>query len=71
MRLDPSITVQQALPAGHGGYFSLIEGAVDLNGERLTSGEAVYITCDGFVRTRAEQQSELRLADTLRMRDRA
>ena len=63
-RLDPDVAVEQALPGGHGGYLYLIEGAVDLNGERLTTGDAAYITGDGLVRVRAEQPSELLLVDT-------
>ncbi|MGD9894795.1 MAG: hypothetical protein AB7U18_26225, partial [Dehalococcoidia bacterium] len=66
----PDIAVEQTLPPGHGGYAYLIEGAVELNGERLTTGDAVYITGDGLVRIRAEQPSELLLVDTPLQRER-
>ncbi len=70
-RLDPEVAVEQSLPAGHGGYVYLIEGAVELNGERLTTGDAAYITADGLVRIRAQQPSELLLVDTPLQRERA
>jgi redox-sensitive bicupin YhaK (pirin superfamily) len=62
--LDPEMTVDQPLPAGHGGSIYLIEGAVDLNGERLTSGDAAYLPGDGPVCIRAQATSELLLVDT-------
>lgn len=70
-RLDPDVAVEQMLPPGHGGYAYLIEGAIELNGERLTTGDAAYITGDGLVRIRAEQPSELVVVDTPLQRDRA
>ncbi len=64
-RLDPGVSVEQALPVGHGGYFYLIGGAVDLNGDRLATGDAAYITSDGLLRIHAEQVSELLLVVTV------
>ena len=63
-RLDPGVAVEQTLAVGHGGYLYLIEGGVDLNGERLMTGDAAYLTGDGLVRIRAEARSELLLVDT-------
>jgi redox-sensitive bicupin YhaK (pirin superfamily) len=63
-RLDPGVTVEERLAPGHGGYVYLIEGAADLGGERLVTGDAAYLPGDGLVRVRANQPSELLLVDT-------
>ena len=64
-RLDADVVVDHTLAAGHGGYVYLIDGAIDLNDEGLTTGDAAYITGDGGLRIRARRTSELLLADTV------
>ena len=63
-RLDPGAAVEHALAEGHGGYFYLIEGRVEVNDERLSSGDAAYVLAEGLFRVRAEGASELILVDT-------
>jgi redox-sensitive bicupin YhaK (pirin superfamily) len=63
-RLEPQVSVEQRLTTDHGGYAYLIEGAIDLNGKRLTTGDAAYITGDGAVLIQAQELSELLLVDT-------
>jgi redox-sensitive bicupin YhaK (pirin superfamily) len=65
-RLDPGVAVEHTLPEGHVGYFYLIDGAVELNGERLTRGDAAKIRGDGALRISARDLSELILVDTAR-----
>ncbi len=63
-RLDEGIAVQHPYGDGRGGYFYLIEGAVLLNGERLTTGDAAKVLGGGLLRIQADGTSELLLVDT-------
>ena len=63
-RLDSSVTVEHVFGDGRGGYFYLIEGDVELNGDRLTTGDAAKILGDGLLRVLAQAPSELLLVDT-------
>ncbi|OGO50879.1 MAG: hypothetical protein A2148_07970 [Chloroflexi bacterium RBG_16_68_14] len=63
-RLDPGVTVDHAFRQGRGGYFYLIEGDVELNGEGLTTGDAAKILKQGLLRISARAPSELLLVDT-------
>jgi len=63
-QLDAGASVDHAIGRGHVGYFYLIEGALDLNGERLTTGDAAKVPADGALRMAAHQSSELLLVDT-------
>jgi quercetin 2,3-dioxygenase len=63
-RLDPGATVEDAFGPGRGGYFYLIQGWAEVNGERFSSGDAAYVLAAGLFRVRAEGTSELLLVDT-------
>jgi redox-sensitive bicupin YhaK (pirin superfamily) len=63
-RLDPGIAVEHTFDEGRGGYFYLIEGEVDLNGERLATGDAAKVLGDGLLRIAANATSELLIVDT-------
>jgi redox-sensitive bicupin YhaK (pirin superfamily) len=65
-RLEAGAEVEHAIPEGHVGYFYLIEGAVELNGEQLRTGDAAKILGDGLLRVRATDLAELILVDTAR-----
>jgi len=63
-RLDPRVEVEHVFGEGRGGYFYLIEGEIELNGERLTTGDAAKALGAGRLRVRARETSELLLVDT-------
>jgi redox-sensitive bicupin YhaK (pirin superfamily) len=63
-RLDPGAAVEHTFDGGRGGYFYLIEGDIELNGERLTTGDASKVLGSGLVRIRASEASELIFVDT-------
>ena len=63
-RLDPGATAEHAFGRGRGGYFYLIGGEVEVNGERFSTGDAAYVRADGVFRVQADQTSELILVDT-------
>jgi hypothetical protein len=62
--LDPQVTLEHDFRQGRGGYFYLISGAIELNGERLTTGDAAKVLGEGLLRIRALEPSELILVDT-------
>jgi redox-sensitive bicupin YhaK (pirin superfamily) len=62
--LDAGIVVEHEFSEGRGGYFYLIEGQVELNGERLTTGDAAKVLGEGLLHVQAKGQSELLLVDT-------
>jgi len=69
-RLDAGVTLEhefgQGRSGGHrGGYFYLIQGGIELNGERLTTGDAAKVLGDGLLRIRGLEPSELILVDTI------
>ena len=63
-RLDPGAVVEHVFGEGRGGYFYLIEGAVELNGEKLATGDAAKILGGGLLQVQAGVESELLLVDT-------
>jgi redox-sensitive bicupin YhaK (pirin superfamily) len=63
-RLDPGSVIEHKFGEGRGGYFYLIEGEVELNGKRLTTGDAAKVLGEGLLRVQAQGQSELLLVDT-------
>ena len=63
-RLEPEAAVEHPFGEGRGGYFYLIEGEIELNGERLTTGDAAKVTGAGLLQLRANALSELLLVDT-------
>ncbi len=62
-RLNPGVSVEHPLEEARGAYLSVIEGDVDVNGERMTTGDAVQITEEPQVRITANAASELILVD--------
>jgi hypothetical protein len=62
-RLNPSVTVEHSLEDGRGAYLYVIEGDVEVNGERMTTGDAAQITEEPQVRITASSASELILVD--------
>jgi len=63
-RLDPGVGVEREFGPGRGGYFYLIEGAIELNGERLATGDAAKVLGAGLLEVRATATSELLFVDT-------
>jgi len=63
-RLDAGVTLEHEFGQGRGGYFYLIQGGIELNGGRLTTGDAAKILGEGLLRMRALEPSELILVDT-------
>jgi len=63
-RLDPGVAVEHVFGRGRGGYFYLIEGALDLNEQSLATGDAAKITGAGLLRIAARDTSELLFVDT-------
>jgi quercetin 2,3-dioxygenase len=63
-RLDAGASVEHGFGAGRGGYFYLISGAAEVNGERLSTGDAAYVTGSGQLEVRASDVSELLFVDT-------
>ncbi|MEX2203193.1 MAG: pirin family protein [Actinomycetota bacterium] len=62
-RLNRGVSVEHLLEEGHGVYLHVIEGDVDVNGERMTTGDAAQITEEAQVRITANAVSELILVD--------
>jgi quercetin 2,3-dioxygenase len=62
-RLNPDVSVEHPLEEGRGVYLYVIEGEVDVNGERMTTGDAAQITEEPQVRITANAASELILVD--------
>jgi redox-sensitive bicupin YhaK (pirin superfamily) len=52
-------SVQRYVPPGFGHYFYLISGEVELNGEKLSSGDAAKIRDEEELDVRALEPSEL------------
>jgi hypothetical protein len=63
--LDPQVAVEHEIRQGHGGYFYLVQGVIELNGERLVKGDAAKVLGEGLLGIRALSRSELILVDTV------
>ncbi|MEX0750709.1 MAG: pirin family protein, partial [Dehalococcoidia bacterium] len=63
-KLDPDAGVSHQFDEGRGGYFYLIDGEADVNGERLSTGDAAKITGGGALDVKAAATSELLIVDT-------
>jgi redox-sensitive bicupin YhaK (pirin superfamily) len=63
-RLDGGASLEHLFAAGRGGYVYLIDGDLELNGERLTTGDAAKILDAGALRIGARATSEVILVDT-------
>jgi redox-sensitive bicupin YhaK (pirin superfamily) len=57
--LSAGTTVERDVPAGFGHYFSLIGGGVELNGEKLATGDAAKIRDETSLVVRALEPTEL------------
>jgi redox-sensitive bicupin YhaK (pirin superfamily) len=62
-RLNAGVTVEHALGGGRGAYLYVIEGDVEVNGERMETGSAAQITAEERVGIAATATSELILVD--------
>jgi quercetin 2,3-dioxygenase len=63
-RLDAGAAVEHHFGEGRGGYCYLISGEADVNGERLSTGDAAYVTGAGKIEVVSSGVSELILVDT-------
>ena len=63
-RLDAGAAVEHTFSEGRGGYFYLIDGEADVNGEQLATGDAAKIVGAGALRITASAVSELIIVDT-------
>ena len=64
-RMEPGVELEHTFSEGRGGYFYLIEGALELNGERLTKGDAAKVLGAGRLSLKAGETSELIVVDTI------
>jgi quercetin 2,3-dioxygenase len=62
-RLEPGFEVTHDIAAGRGVYAYLIDGHAKFGGEELATGDAVKVTDQDALVTRAEEASELILVD--------
>jgi redox-sensitive bicupin YhaK (pirin superfamily) len=62
-RLNGGSSVEHHVAEGRGAYLYVIEGDVDVNGERMRTGDAAQITDERTVRVSANAPSELILVD--------
>jgi len=62
-RLNPGVTVQHALAPGRGVYLYVIEGDAEVNGERVTTGDAAQITDEVTIGISATEVTETILVD--------
>jgi hypothetical protein len=63
-RLDAGVAVEHVFGTGRGGYFYLIEGEAEVNGERLATRDAAKVLGAGRLAIRASTTSELIFVDT-------
>ncbi len=63
-RLSAGTQIEHEIGDGRGGYFYVIDGAVDVNGETMSKGDAAKITGSGSLVVMANAISELILVDT-------
>jgi quercetin 2,3-dioxygenase len=62
-RVNAGVEVAHDLGAGRGLYLYLIEGAADVAGERMTTGDAAEFWDEAAVLVRAEETTELIAVD--------
>jgi redox-sensitive bicupin YhaK (pirin superfamily) len=58
-RLEPGVALDHPIAAGHGLYLYVVEGSIELDGRRLTSGDSAEIEEAPGVHIAAETLSEL------------
>jgi redox-sensitive bicupin YhaK (pirin superfamily) len=64
-RLEDGRSLSRVIAPDHGGYFYLIQGRLDLNGDSLASGDAAYIRDAGRLTIEAGTTSEIILVETI------
>ena len=57
--MDRGLSLEHQIPAGMGVYLYVIEGAVDLNGDQLETGDAAKIAGEPSIALRANADTEL------------
>jgi redox-sensitive bicupin YhaK (pirin superfamily) len=62
-RLNAGVTVEHALGDGRGAYLYVIEGDVEVNGQRMETGSAAQVTAEARFGIAAAATSELILVD--------
>jgi redox-sensitive bicupin YhaK (pirin superfamily) len=62
-RLNAGVTLEHALGDGRGVYLYVIEGDVEVNGERMETGSAAQVTAEARLGISATSTSELILVD--------
>ncbi|MDQ2674933.1 MAG: hypothetical protein M3Y40_09785, partial [Chloroflexota bacterium] len=62
-RLEAGTEVSHAIGPGRGAYVYLIEGAADIGGQQLATGDAAKVTDVEALAIRADATSELILVD--------
>lgn len=63
--LEDGLSLTHEVPEGHGGYLYVLQGRLDVNGERLGSGDAAYVRTAGELHMQAAVPTELLLVDTV------
>ena len=63
-RLSKGREVGHEVDSGRGGYLYLIDGALRVNGQHLSRGDAAYVLSAGELALGSEQESDLILVDT-------
>lgn len=62
-RLNPGVEVEHPLGGGRGVYLYVIEGDAEVNGERMTTGDAAQVADESAVRIHATETTEVILVD--------
>jgi redox-sensitive bicupin YhaK (pirin superfamily) len=62
-RLRPGDQLSQPLREGRGAWLHLAEGALELNGERMTSGDGAAITAETTIEIKSSADSQILLFD--------
>jgi hypothetical protein len=63
--LEDGNRVRHDVPAGHGAYLYVLQGRLEVNAERLQTGDAAYFWSAGRLDLTASVPSELLLVDTV------
>jgi len=62
-QLNPGVELEHTLGPGRGAYLYVIEGGAEVNGERMTTGDAAQITEVGSISLAATDVTEVILVD--------
>lgn len=61
--MEPGLTLDHKLPSGMGGYLYVISGELEIDGEKLSTGDAAKIIDEPELTLRAEDETELILVE--------